>query len=455
MPSLDWSRDERSRTLRAEAQRRAIAVATLVRAPGRVNLIGEHTDYNGLPVMPMAIDRDVRIAVAPRSDRRISLANVGAFQPRDFELSADITPYPAGDWGNYIKAAAQGLARHCGSDLRHGADLLVDGNVPTGAGLSSSSALVVAAALSLLAANQLEVPYPVLAELLPHAERYVGTMSGGMDQTISLLGQAGHALRIDFFPLRYRTVPLPAGYRFVVSHSLVAAEKSGDAKEAYNRRVVECRIGCRLLELSLADGTALQRLGDLAQDDRPLSGFVHALELRLPDQPMTEIEIARAFGGPASLESELQDLVNRSGVAGPFQPVRRVRHVLSEADRVCAAEIALCNGDVAAFAERMNDSHRSCRDDYQISCPELEALVAIARDNGAIGARLTGAGFGGCTVSLVPQGHVDHLLQTLDRRFYRGRLAPEELTQRRFSLVPVDGAAVHSLASEADASGNP
>ncbi|HYD48701.1 MAG TPA: galactokinase [Terriglobales bacterium] len=480
-----WRNEPRSTALLAAARQAfGAAPAYLVRAPGRVNLIGEHTDYNGLPVMPMAVDRDVRIAVTPRSDATVRLANVAAFGPRTFELSDTIPPFDSGDWGNYVKAAAQGMVQH--ARLRSGADLLVDGNVPAGAGLSSSSALVVASSLALLAANQVEIPHTTLAELLPQAERYVGTMSGGMDQTISLLGRAGHALRIDFFPVRFRPVPLPAEYSWLVCHSLVHAEKSGGARDAYNRRVLECQLGCLLLELSLPQATKLQRLGDLPRNGHtvraeepegrleakatwasrrglrpllspngsfspltlhPLAGYAAVLASRLEDRPASIEEIAAAFApGDRDLLQRLTQLADAAGVCGPYAPVRRVRHVLGEADRVEQAEVALRAGDVATFGALMNDSHRSCRDDYEISCAELEELVTIARHHGALGARLTGAGFGGCTVNLVAEQDLAQLIDSLDRHFYAPRSIPEEqLPQCRFALEPAAGAEVIRL----------
>jgi galactokinase len=199
-----------------------------------VNLLGEHTDYNMLPVLPMAIERSVLIAGAARADRTVTLRNSGAFAERSFALAERIPKFADGDWGNYAKAAAQGLIDD-GCRLDRGADLMVEGDVPNGAGLSSSSALVVASALALLAANDEEIPFERLAEILSRAERYVGTLSGGMDQAISLLARKGHALRIDFAPLRHRVVPLPPEYAIVVCHSLVQAEKSG-AKQAITDR---------------------------------------------------------------------------------------------------------------------------------------------------------------------------------------------------------------------------
>jgi N-acetylgalactosamine kinase len=418
----------------------------VVRAPGRVNLLGEHTDYNGLPVLPMAIDRNVLIAMAPRDDRTIRLFNVSSqFAHRTYALSDTIPPYADSDWGNYSKAAAQGVARYCGTQLQRGADLLVDGNIPSGAGLSSSSALVVANALAVLAANGVDVPYETLAELLPLAERYVGTLSGGMDQATSLLARAGHALRIDFFPLRVRTVPLPAGYSIVVCHSLVQAEKSGAAKQAYNLRVVECRLACRVLERQLGSGLprSLKTLGDLSAlfPHRPLLEFLPPLTAQLPERPLSLAEIAALIG---TSPDRLRDECGAMGDA--FALLRRVRHVLSEAARVEQAEDALQAGDALAFGQLMDASHGSCRDDYEISCPELEELIRIAKEAGAAGARLTGAGFGGCTVNLVAESDVPAFLTRLDRYFYRSRLDhSERVGHYRFIFKPQAGAAVFAL----------
>ena len=415
----------------------------LVRAPGRVNLLGEHTDYNGLPVLPMAIDRSVMIALAPREDRTIRLFNASAdFARRSYKLSDAIPPYAGGDWGNYSKAAAQGLARHCGAQLQHGADLLVDGNIPSGAGLSSSSALVVANALALLAANDVDLPYETLAELLPLAERYVGTLSGGMDQATSLLARAGHALRIDFFPLRVRTVPLPAGYSIVVCHSLVQAEKSGAAKQAYNLRVIECRLACRVLESVLGSSLprGLHTLGDLAVllPHRPLLDCLTNLAAQVPERPLSLAEIATLIGtSPERLRDEC------GAVGDEFALLRRTRHVLSEAGRVEQATDALRAGDALAFGQLMDASHGSCRDDYEISCPDIEELIGIAKEAGAAGARLTGAGFGGCTVNLVAEAEVPGFLTRIDRYFYRSRLSHEErVTNYRFIFQPQAGAGV-------------
>jgi N-acetylgalactosamine kinase len=422
------------------------SAALVVRAPGRVNLLGEHTDYNGLPVLPMAIDCSVLIAAAQRADRLVRLLNADArYQPRQYALADSIPPSPSGDWSNYAKAAAQGVLRAYPMQIQHGADLVIDGNIPAGAGLSSSSALVVASALALLGANDVDVPYDVLAELLPTAERYVGTLSGGMDQAACLLARAGHALRIDFFPLRVRTVPLPAGYRVVVCHSLVQAEKSGAARHAYNQRVIECRLVTRVLERLL--GTSLPRglstLGDLVAlfPNRSLLDFLPCLTAQVPDRPLDIREIAALIGTcPDRLRDEC------GSVAEEFVLLRRARHVFSEAERVNAAEEALRAGDAAAFGRLMDASHTSCRDDYDVSCPELEELIRIAKEAGALGARLTGAGFGGCTVNLVAHAGVAAFLTRVDRYFYQSRLPhSERVGNYRFIFEAQNGAEVVRL----------
>lgn len=437
------SENRRARLIAAFTDRFGQTPEFVVRAPGRVNLIGEHTDYNGLPVMPMAIDRDVLIAGRRRTDSVVHLDNRGPFAERRFALDESIPPFGAGDWGNYAKAAAQGLRRHLGPALAQGADLLVDGNVPDAAGLSSSAALVVANALALLAANGIDLPFPELAELLPRAEQYVGTLGGGMDQTISLLGRAGHALRIDFRPLRHRPVPLPAGHVFVVAHSLVRADKSGGARRAYNQRVAECRLAAWALGRLLAPARSgeIVLLGDLPNVlERPPADLVREADL-LPRAPLSIDAIASTFGVAVSALRDAVDVP--ADVDDRFVLRSRARHVLAEADRVDAAEAALQRGDVSAFGRLMNASHASCRDDYEISCDALEALVEKARAAGAIGARLTGAGFGGCIVALIDAARAGALIDGLDADFYRPRGgADEERPGLRFLLAPADGAGI-------------
>jgi N-acetylgalactosamine kinase len=422
--------------------KRAATIA--VSAPGRVNLIGEHTDYNGLPVLPIAIERSIVIAGAARSDRRVQIVNVDpSFPPREYELANEIPAFPAGDWGNYAKAAAQGLHLLLGEKDLRGGDFLVEGNIPAGAGLSSSSALVVASALALLAVNERTADRARLAEVLACAERYVGTLSGGMDQAICLLAEAGRALRIDFAPLRTRLVPVGSGYSFVVCDSLVAAQKSGAARAGYNQRVRECRLASHIISHVLREQLPrpLAQLGDLRDLLPPASlrNLIDSLADVLPSHPVRIDEAARLTGSnPEELSRKLA-LEPRSDATYAVSP--RARHVLGEARRVDEAEDALRNGDWQKFGALMDASHASCRDDYEVSCPELEALVSAAKEAGALGARLTGAGFGGCTVNLVRVGEVESFVAAMQRKYYGGRTNRESC----FVFTPCAGASVIQL----------
>lgn len=360
----------------------AAAPEQTVHAPGRVNLIGEHVDYCGLPVFPMALPLGVAIAARRRRDGRVRLANLDpAFPPRAFALSRDIPPLAGGDWGNYLQAAAQAMVRRYG-DLR-GIDAVVGSDLPIAAGLSSSAALVVATALALLGASADDVDRTELADLLAQGERYVGTAGGGMDQAISLGARAGHATRIDFAPLRLTHTPVPEAWRFVVAWSLVRAEKSGAAKQAYNARTAETAEARRLVA---------RRLG--LADDTSYSGLLEA-------RPVEELVDAAG-----KLELLLR---------------KRFRHVVREGARVYDAERAMRDADLARFGTLMDASHASLRDDYEVSVAELDRLVEIAREAGAAGARLTGAGFGGCIVALTAADAVEATLTALRDRFYGPR----------------------------------
>ena len=207
----------------------------LARAPGRVNLIGEHTDYNGCPVLPFAIDRDIVAAFSPRKDNRIILQSLNSsFPERSFHIEEVIQPFPTGDWGNYAKAAVQGMIEYIGRQKKpvtalKGMEVILHGTIPIAAGLSSSSAMVVLVAVMLNHVNRIEIERLELAQLLAEAERYVGTQGGGMDQAASLLSISGHLLKIDFSPFKVNSVPIPKAYALVVAHSLVDASKTAGA----------------------------------------------------------------------------------------------------------------------------------------------------------------------------------------------------------------------------------
>ena len=422
----------------------------LVRAPGRINLIGEHTDYNGFPVLPMAIGKAIYVAASPRSDGvvRINSTRPETYGERVFEIGREIPPYDGGDWGNYVKAAVQSL---CGlvpaaskeeGKLR-GMDCLIAGDIPEGAGLSSSSALVVGAALAFAASNHIELEPESLAARMASAEHYVGTRGGGMDQAVCLLAKRGHALKIDFFPLRAEPVPFPAGCCIVAAHSGVTAHKSDARKAAYNLRVLECRLGTCLLARRLSIPAA-ERLADLTRG-RPggdvadlldmLSGVLAGREtLSVADV----VSALRAEGCDSAGEELLAQVGAPDGAAEELKILRRCRHVFTEAARVERAAACLASGHMAAMGELMNDSHGSCAEQYEISCPELDELVGIMRRHGALGARLTGAGFGGFVIALTDAARSGNVIEGLEREFYEPR--GMNASQSIFIFRPESGA---------------
>jgi galactokinase len=380
--------------------------AAVVRAPGRVNLIGEHIDYLGLQVLPMAIQRQVALAFAPRDDAIVRLTTLSpGFGALEFTLDTDIPAGPTGDWGNYVKAAAQALVRAHG-ELR-GFDGVLGSTLPVAAGLSSSSALVVAVALTLEYRNRRRTPPLALAEAMARAERYTGTQGGGMDQAICLMAKIGTATRIDFQPLRAAARPVPDGWRFVVAHSLVRAEKSGAAQQRYNERTRECAV---------ALAAVAARLGLAGHGYREL------------------------------LRSSARDTLVSAGDAALSDPVRRrFRHAVTEAHRVTQAEDALVSGDLAAFGRLLSASHASLRDDYEVSIPALDELVAVAERGGAAGARLTGAGMGGCIVAVCDAERVGHLLTTLRGEYYGEREVQGSVDDYLFVADPSGAARVEVL----------
>ena len=402
-------------------------------APGRVNLIGEHTDYNGLPVLPMTIRQDIRIVFAPRHDNRIHLRNVDAMFPECEFLNCPDIPHSApGAWDNYCKAAVQGLNQHVNVTQFPGMDVLVAGCIPLAAGLSSSSALVVASALAYLAVLGKEIgrdiPRIALATLLAEAEHYVGTKGGGMDQAIILLGKPGYALKIDFFPLRVEEAPLIEGHDIIVANSLVRARKTGDMLHRYNDGPRTCKLICALMEKQAREefgvDVEFERLGDLWNGHLCLTNDeVRGLATRaIPNAMMTLNEAANALGMAAQSVRDrwLGDL--KEPEKG-FSLRARMRHQITEFERVEAARDALLAADAETLGDLMNASHESCARDYQVSCRELDCLVAVARESGAMGARLTGAGMGGCTVNLAPSELRREFFEKVEQGYYREYLA--------------------------------
>ena len=379
--------------------------AFVVQAPGRVNLIGEHIDYSLLPVLPMAIQLRTTLTVRPREDRHVRLTNADpSYADVELGLSADLEPGTPHDWGDYARGVAHALVREYG--ISAGADIAVESDLPVAAGLSSSSALSCGVALALLAANGHGIDRVELAEVVARAERYTGTQGGGMDQAVILCARAGHALGVSFAPLYIRPVSMPEDWVFLVAHSGSVAEKSGPAQATYNARTRECREALATVWAALRKGEPPER------DYRPL------LEAADPEHLLR-------VGGDA---------------LGPIL-LARFRHTLSEARRVSEAEEALSVSDLGAFGRAMDASHQSLRDDYQVSTPELDRIVDLAREAGAAGARLTGAGLGGSALILCTQAAESAVRETLEVGYYglRGDPSGEAAV---FRATPSGGATV-------------
>ncbi|RPI22893.1 MAG: hypothetical protein EHM57_04715 [Actinobacteria bacterium] len=347
----------------------------VVEAPGRVNVVGEHTDYSSLPVLPMAVQLRVGVAAAPRDDaavEAVSLSEAGAYRSTDGR-----TP----PWGRYVASAVRALGPG------PGASLLVGGDLPGSGGLSSSSALTLAVIAAVGRVRRRDVAASELIATAVAAERGVGVEGGTMDQTVIVHARAGHALRIDFAPAGLRHVAVPEAVAFVAGYSGVPAAKGEAAGDGYNARVVGCRCAAAVLA-----ARAGRRIAE------PLLGLVPDLDPGdLPESATPRAAAAIAGCDPAAL---VRLTVGRFD-ADRALPLRAfARHVLSEARRVDAAESALLAGDGRALGAILDASHHSLAVDFGVSTPGLDRLVEVARLAGAHGARRTGAGFGGWAIAV-------------------------------------------------------
>ena len=338
-----------------------IAVA---RAPGRLNLIGEHTDYNDGFVLPVAMSQAVYVAAQPRADRQIKLRAQNLGKTSAFSLNG-IQRSDDAPWSNYPRGVAHELEA-MGHPLC-GCDAVIWSDVPIAAGVSSSAAIELACALAMARLADAEVPLLDLALASQRAEnQFVGVSCGIMDQFASAFGRAEHALRIDCRSLERQHFPLPATCAVVVCDTRRPREL---AQSAYNARRAQCEAGARLMGVAALRDADLERL--------------------------------------EAHSAELDPVIHR-----------RCRHVITENARVLAATEALQQGDLATFGRLMDESHRSLRDDYEVSCAELDAMVEAAWEaDGCIGARLTGAGFGGCAVALVAGDRLEAFIDEVSRAY--------------------------------------
>lgn len=416
-------------------------------APGRVNLIGEHIDYCGYSVLPMAIEQNILAAVSHNNSGTISLSNTNP-QYKDFSMSCSEGIFIDREnpkWYYYFLCGVKGIQEKFGIAQLAGMSCVVDGTIPPSSGLSSSSALVCCAGLVTMEANQKSLSKVELAEICAKSERYIGTEGGGMDQSISFLAENGTAKLIEFQPLRATDVKLPDGAVFVISNCCREMNKA--ASSHYNIRVVECRIATKML--AKARGLDPSGLLKLAQVQTELKASLEEM-LALVDEVLhpeaySREEICKALGISAEQFSAELLSANTQHLTS-FKLHQRAKHVYSEAARVLRFK-NVCESagadSIRTLGDLMSESHASCRDLYECSCPELDQLVDICMKSGAVGSRLTGAGWGGCAVSMVPSEKAESFLLAVRESYFLPdprRAAMEN--QSLFVSKPGGGAAI-------------
>jgi N-acetylgalactosamine kinase len=325
--------------------------------------------------------------------------------------------------------------------------------VPVAAGLSSSAALTVSAAMAFMAVNSLELDPIELAAMVARSERYVGTLSGGMDQAASILGRRDHALFIEFEPLRVHPAPMPPHAMIIVADSRQIADKSGAVRNEYNRRVFECALAARILGRALKIDN-VKILGDVVRNLERWNStdLLHVLESNAPARLAADLIEAAALLGESrsTLEAEVLGTGADRIEVDPKRPLeifRRARHVLSETERVMLAVEALQTGRLRELGELMNESHQSLADDFECSTQQLDRLVKCARRGGAFGARLTGAGFGGSIVALCDISAVPSVIESLKRDYYASLSGNRSSDESCAVLHAGDGASVIELAA--------
>jgi len=357
-------------------------------APGRVNLIGEHTDYNGGFVLPAAINYNTRVLASRRDDRELHVV------AQDFDsqrvivnVDAPMQQDPVAPWSDYLRGVVQELRKR--SYRLSGANLLISGNVPAGAGLSSSASLEVALVRALTELSD-EAIDPTEAALVGQAaeNNFVGCNCGIMDQLISARGQESSALLIDCQDLSVRSVSIPRDWEILIVHSGV---KRGLVESEYNQRRKQCETAAAFFGQKTLRGVSLEQL--------------------------------------LAAEGKLDDL-----------SFRRARHVLTENARTLLAAEALSSGDMSTLARVMAESHESMRDDFSITTPAIDRLVEILQQAGGEGgARMTGGGFGGCVVSIAPAALIPQLMRAVQQEYQANTgcvptLIPAKASKGAFSV---------------------
>ncbi len=406
------------------------------KAPGRVNLIGEHIDYSGFSVLPCAIARSVRVCASLLpldSEFLFIVSNQNSqFEMRNFKEIA----FSAKHWSDYPLAALCGIAAYAGRILPK-MQLTIDGNIPAAAGLSSSSALVVASALAIAELCNLKISGVEMAQICADSERLTGTAGGGMDQAIIMLAKKNYAMHVQFVP-RLLAVPVKIPGKFIAANSLVESAKAVHATRRFNRRVLECKVAAHIL-----GGATLREA--MYNSNKSFAEMLGIVQESLPDV----ILAAEIMSSPAcqnlQLDTRLHEALTSAIAAGDFLHLRpRARHVYSEAARVDQFIVSASEDNITAMGKLMDESMQSCAQDYDCSCPDLDQLAQLLRDAGALGSRLTGAGWGGFVIALFPLEQKNALIavkQVLATSYYNQRNV-EELDDVVFEFEPSEGACV-------------
>jgi len=409
-----------------------------IKVPGRVNLIGEHVDYNNGVVLPCAIDREIVLCLIDNSSGLVRVSNVNPdYQEIQFSARNPIDPYEKGHWGNYIKAGVKGIVDYLyqSTDLNlqniNGFDAVVSSTLPPAAGLSSSSTLVVGAALAILAINQIPVDKLKVAEICAEAEHFVGTSGGGMDHAACLLGEKDAFLKIEFNPLQVTPISATGDIEIILFHSLVEAEKSSNVREEYNRRVLESQFAIDIYNRFISDKKHInvkppKFIGDITPQyfnisqselDILISEFIHSLsDTYSLNDLLSRFNISRD-----ELADQYRNALRGADLKefqGGYKLKGRFRHVYSECQRVEKAIKYLQNNDKIEMGKLLDASHRSLADDYEVSTSEVDSIVKLLKQFGAYGSRIVGAGFGGMILTLSDHSHADELIEKMKDSFY-------------------------------------
>lgn len=428
-----------------------------VKVPGRVNLIGEHIDYCGFPVLPMALEQDIIIAAGMIESKKINIRNVSDNYPiysapltnfKDVIIEPDLNGKPF--WYNYILCGVKGALEYLDDKFEYGLNIVVDGIIPPAAGLSSSSALVSAACLTFLHAQKVKMTKKDIASLCASCERYIGTQGGGMDQAIAFLAEKNSAQYITFLPLQSTPVDLPDSAIFVIANSMAEANKASN--NYFNTRVVECRLAAQIIATleEIESGAKMVTLSQLQEcQDSTLEDMIALVHKNLPNDSYTKEEICAILN---ITEEELDNvyLTPDTKDVNVFKLKQRALHVYEEARRVdnfrkLCTEANFANDNIIdTLGNLMSESHESLKNLYECSHEKLDLLVGLCKKFG-VSARLTGAGWGGCVVAICREGEVNGFMDYLIDEFYvkHCKMNREIAVANLFATAPNDGAVIY------------